>query len=1471
MKKILLLIVLISIKALSQDFEIISHRGGALLAPENTLSAFENSVQIGAHYYELDVRMSSDDSLIIMHDGTIDRTTNGVGNVSSLTFDQLRVFDAGSWFSSEFEGEKIPLLSEALEVAKNASTEIGVVIEIKSTEDNIVDKVVELVKKMNMEDQVIISSFNFTQVVKAKSLASNIKVQLFAGAITETMISNMSTINGEWVGSGSNLSESLISLAHTNNVKVNRWTLNGATQIQEIIANGYDAVTTDDPIVAFSVLDSTAPSSVTLNQPVVISTKVKLSWTEAIDSESGIAYYEIYRSSSPGASDSLITVKDELTYIDETLRENETFYYRIRAVNYAGLYSESFSNEVMATTGADLNAPKVQVVSAYGISNKVIIEFNERLENVSAETAVNYGINNNISVNEAELLLDSSSVILTVDEMTNETEYIISVVNITDLANSENTIEDTLFFNFTYKSYLSDIAGAWDLDEGTGTTLIDLSGNANDGTAFNGLAWGSGYTGNGIEFDGIDDYAEIPASTSLDIIGDAVTVSLWTKLAYLPADLPGGYGPLYDSDTDNYVLYEDKGNNELRFKVATSSGAERPGIPATQLKADEWIHVVGVYDGANAMIYLNGEMMDSHALTGTVNTGQVAKIGQSSGSFFKGSIDNIQVFAKALTEEEINFLHAEFYSSFIDITPPEIIGTTSLGANNKIFITFTEELEQLSAENVDNYSIDNGITVNSAQLSVDGKSVILDCSEMVENVIYTVAVNGINDLADIPNIIAENTEIVLTHKSFPEGLISYWSFDEGIDSIANDWTGTNTGLIKNSPEWTAGQTGNSLKFDGIDDYVEVANSPSLDIDTNGVTVSLWVLLDFLPADMPFNIGPIYDSGTDNYVIYQDKGNNELRFKVSTTGGAERPGIPADTLTTGLWHHVAGVYNGTEAKIFFDGELMDVHNLTGNVKPGQVARIGQDGTSYFSGNIDNVQIYNRGLTDQEVQFLFSGQKTSTINVKNIDETIVNLEWNDVHDPLLGISGYNVYRDTTEMPTQLLTLVKDTTGYSDQTRQELTTFYYRIKAVNASGNESEYFSNEIMATTEEDLTAPQVVTVRTSGESDKVYVNFGEKLDETSATEATNYSIAGVTINEAAISVDNKNVILTVSGMTENESYALTMNNLKDIAAAENTIAENTQQEFVYTPFLDGLISYWKLEEVDDTTAIDIIGTNNGSIANNPLSVDGILGNALFFDGTDDYVEIPNSTSLDIGTDGVTVSVWVNLKYLPKEMPTSIGPIYDAPQDSYVIYEDKWNRELRFKVSTENGAERPGIPNDDLVKGEWLHIVGVYDGAQALIYLNGVKKDSHPGLTGTVKADQVARIGQDGSHYFNGAIDNLQIFNRGLTPEEITSLYTGDIVTDIIESELLPTKYSLEQNYPNPFNPSTKIRFSLPERSEVTLEIYNVIGERVSELLHGTLNVGHHEIEFRNSNLSSGIYFYRLNAGNFSEVKKMILLK
>ena len=105
------------------------------------------------------------------------------------------------------------------------------------------------------------------------------------------------------------------------------------------------------------------------------------------------------------------------------------------------------------------------------------------------------------------------------------------------------------------------------------------------------------------------------------------------------------------------------------------------------------------------------------------------------------------------------------------------------------------------------------------------------------------------------------------------------------------------------------------------------------------------------------------------------------------------------------------------------------------------------------------------------------------------------------------------------------------------------------------------------------------------------------------------------------------------------------------------------------------------------------------------------------------------------------------------------------------------------------------------------------------------------------------------------------------------YAENVITDVKDNEVnnLPTQYSLMQNYPNPFNPTTTIQFELPEKSDVVLDVFNILGEKVATLINEEMSAGAKKVVFNAAGLSSGVYFYRLKAGNFVEVKKLTLLR
>jgi glycerophosphoryl diester phosphodiesterase len=136
--------------ALKHPVAVIGHRGGRALAPENTLAAFRNAIRLGVDYVEIDVRATRDGHLVIMHDQTVDRTTNGTGAVRDLDFATIRSLDAGSKFDPKYAGEKVPTLDEVLELCRG---KINIYLDHKEAPT---DQVLAAVKKHHMEKHVVV-------------------------------------------------------------------------------------------------------------------------------------------------------------------------------------------------------------------------------------------------------------------------------------------------------------------------------------------------------------------------------------------------------------------------------------------------------------------------------------------------------------------------------------------------------------------------------------------------------------------------------------------------------------------------------------------------------------------------------------------------------------------------------------------------------------------------------------------------------------------------------------------------------------------------------------------------------------------------------------------------------------------------------------------------------------------------------------------------------------------------------------------------------------------------------------------------------------------------------------------------------------------------------------------------------------------------------------------------------------------
>ena len=155
---------------------IYAHRGASGYSPENTMAAFRKAVELGSHGIECDVQMTKDRRLVICHDETLERTTDGKGFIKDLSYNEIRELDAGGWFDSRFKNEKIPELSELLKLVKDNGLLLN--IEIKSgivQYPGIEERIIAEVEDFGLLSKVIISSFNHYSVKKCKEINPSVK------------------------------------------------------------------------------------------------------------------------------------------------------------------------------------------------------------------------------------------------------------------------------------------------------------------------------------------------------------------------------------------------------------------------------------------------------------------------------------------------------------------------------------------------------------------------------------------------------------------------------------------------------------------------------------------------------------------------------------------------------------------------------------------------------------------------------------------------------------------------------------------------------------------------------------------------------------------------------------------------------------------------------------------------------------------------------------------------------------------------------------------------------------------------------------------------------------------------------------------------------------------------------------------------------------------------------------------------
>lgn len=235
---------------------VIGHRGAMGYAPENTIVSFEEGIRRGADWIEMDVQLANDGEVVVIHDLSVERTTNGSGFVREMPWRKLRTLDAGSWFQPEFTGERIPILDEVFDRFRNRRTSrgrpVGFVVELKTFPgfaDDLARATVRVVSASKVEDRAVVISFDANALGAVKRSRESLPTGLLYSDTEEdkALEKARSLEVGALFPRKTAVTHAGVVAAHAAGLVVATWTANTRMEMRRMLHCGVDAITTNFP------------------------------------------------------------------------------------------------------------------------------------------------------------------------------------------------------------------------------------------------------------------------------------------------------------------------------------------------------------------------------------------------------------------------------------------------------------------------------------------------------------------------------------------------------------------------------------------------------------------------------------------------------------------------------------------------------------------------------------------------------------------------------------------------------------------------------------------------------------------------------------------------------------------------------------------------------------------------------------------------------------------------------------------------------------------------------------------------------------------------------------------------------------------------------------------------------------------------------------------------------------------------
>ena len=888
------------------------------------------------------------------------------------------------------------------------------------------------------------------------------------------------------------------------------------------------------------------------------------------------------------------------------------------------------------------------------------------------------------------------------------------------------------------QKWMSDgLVGYWKMDESSWGSVVDSSGNGNNGTAYNGATIDAGKFGNGGSFDGNDDYVQTSGAPSLTG-QNQMSVGAWIyDIGFSDESIHF----IVNGQDNNFQFWWNAGNG-LCLQVRTSAwnGCTGGVAPST----GQWVYVFSTYDGKNIKNYINGQLMNTIEQNGEISTNTpigaftIGNYNSPSSSYaFRGRIDDLRVYNRALSPQEVSDLYN--YA-------PGPVGYWKMDEKSGSYAYDT-------SGNGNTGTLTNSPTWNNGKI---GGGIKFDGSD---DYIEKTSFSGIDNTTN-----SHTWEAWIKTGSDVSTYRVFLALGAGGDTI-------NTGDVRvQGNNIDAYWHGSSHVFGGIlgtttlatDTWYHVAvifadgSYPILYINGISEGSTTGTAQSFAGSSWKFRAGSTlysdgaatYNGSIDDIKIYNyARTADQIKEDMLGRSGSS----VSEKSTLGYWKFDEGssstAYDSSGQG--YNGTITGA-TWTNNGKFGKVLT--------FANTDDKVQMSSPMITGTG-DFTFSAwiKRAAT---GSVDSIISNYGL----DPCTGGVEYYVYND--HVGIYIGSSVNGSATISANT-------WYHVAATRNNGSVTLYINGSVDATGTLAGSIGNGCNLAIGNGPNYTSEKFEGQIDE---VKVYNYAL---TADEIKLDMNRgKSVSLTAKG-TDASGNPSNSEDRKYCPPGDTTATCGPAGE-------------WKFDEGTSTTANDTSGNGNyGTLTNGPIWTSGKYGSGIKFDGSNDYVSVSDSDSFSFVGNSFTVEVWVKPSVNPDDYDVVVGKWNNqASATKEWLFRPGTSNTWEFRLIDSSNVSIGRVTTDTIPVSQWTHVTGVYDGsttsAGVSIYVNGVRKDttnigtSYAGMSNTTAKLFIGALEDTvsgNSNYYNGVIDDVKIYDYARSASEIAWDYNrGKPITE-----------------------------------------------------------------------------------------------